>query len=274
MTIRFTTGRDGYAAGSRVTTLSASAEAAYVQAGVAEYDGSQPLDTAIPARRVLGSQGIPCIIAPTGTITAGGVLTSGTALPLTYTRAWLYLPAGAVVGGSAGWYYAVGSSTTVFQVYTAYQATMDKPYIPTSLTAAVGVGGAYTGVTSAVLLGTVNIPANTMGQFSAVEIAALGAWPNNANNKTFAVRFGGSAVLSTVATTTLGMTVRKKVQNRATNAQVIHAVAETGAAVATSPSLLAIDTTADVVADVQGTMAVATDYLILESLAVELVPAV
>jgi hypothetical protein len=272
MTIRFLSSRDGYANGSVVSTLSAAAEAAYVQGGYAEYDTPRMLDMAQPCRRVLGAQGIPCIILPTGTITAGGVLTSGTALALTYPRAWVYLPAGAVVGGSAGWYYAVFSSTTVCQVYTAYQATMDKPYIPTTLTAAVGVGGAYTGVTSAVSMGSVVVPANAMGAFGAVEVAALGAWPNNANNKTFAARFGGSTVLSTVATTTLGMTVRKKVQNRATNAQVIHAAAETGAAVATSPSLLAIDTTADVVVDVAGTMAVATDYLVLESFSVELVP--
>jgi hypothetical protein len=272
MTIRFTSGRDGFAAGSVVSTLSASAEAAYVQAGVAEYDAFKPTDTNPSLRRVLGAQGIPCIILPTGTITAGGVLTSGTALALTYPRAWVYLPAGAVVGGSAGWYYAVFSSTTVCQVYTNYQATMDKPYIPTSLTAAVGVGGAYTGVTSAVSMGSVVVPANAMGAFGAVEVYALGAWPTNANNKTFAARFGASAVVSTVATTTLGMTVRKKVQNRATNSQVIQAAAETGAAISTSPSLLAIDTTADVVVDVQGTMAVATDYLVLESFSVELLP--
>lgn len=271
MTIRFTSARDGYAQGS-VATLTATAEAAYVVAGVAEYDTQRPSNDLIPQRRVLGAQGIPCIILPTGTITAGGVLTSGTALPLTYARAWVYLPAGAVVGGSAGWYYAVGSSTTVFQVYTAYQATMDKPYIPSTLTAATGSGGAYTGVTSAVSMGSVVVPANMLGQFGAVEIAALGAWPNNANNKTFAARFGGSTVLSTVATTTLGMTLRKKVQNRNTALQVIHAAAETGAAVATSPSLLTVDTTADVVVDVAGTMAVATDYMVLESLSVELVP--
>lgn len=271
MTIRFTTSSDGYAKGSVVATLSAIAEAAYVQAGVAEYDVPKFADPNT-LRRVLGSQGIPCVIMPTGSITAGGVITSGTALPLIYPRAWLYLPAGTVVGGSAGWYYAVMSSTTVGQVYTAYQATMDKPYIPGLLTAAVGSGAAYTGVTSAVSMGSVVVPANTLGSFGAVEIAALGAWPNNANNKTFAARFGGSTVLSTVATTTLGMTLRKKVQNRATNAQVIHAAAETGAAVATSPSLLAIDTTADVVVDVAGTMAVATDYMVLESLSVEHVP--
>lgn len=272
MSIRFLSAVDGFAQGSTVTTLTASAEAAYVVAGSAEYTSPTNPGNVAAVRRVLGSQGIPCIIMPTGTITAGGVLTSGTALALTYPRAWVYLAAGTVVDGSAGWYYAVGSSTTVFQVYTAYQATMDKPYIPDTLTAAVGVGGAYTGVTSAVSLGSVVVPADTLGSFGAVEIVGLAAWPNNANNKTLATRFGGSTVLSTDSTTTLGMTVRKKVQNRATNAQVIHAVAETGAAVATSPSLLAIDTTADVVVDVAGTMAVATDYMVLESFSVEFLP--
>jgi hypothetical protein len=273
MTIRFLNSKDGYAKGSNIRVLTAAAEAAYVATGDAVYDAPNVADTAVTLRRVLGQQGIPCIIAPNGTIATNGTYTSGTALPLTYARAWCYFPAGAVVGGLAGWYYVAFSSTTVGQVYTAFQATMAKPYIPAVPVAAVGSNGAFTQTTASdIVMGSVTVPANFLGQFGAVDATFLQAHPNNAGNKITKLRFGGSAVLSTTSTTTLGMTQRKTVQNRAAALQVIHATAETGAAVATSPSLLTVDTTADVAMDVTGQLATATDYLVLEHLSVEALP--
>lgn len=273
MTIRFTSSRDGYAQGSRISTLTTAAEAAYVAAGVATYDNQPAPNQTVPQRIVLGQQGIPCIIAPNGTIATNGTYTAGTALPLIYPRAWCFFPAGAVVGGLAGWYYVTFTSTTVGQVSTTFQAPMGKPYIPIAAVNAVGSNGAFTQTTATdIVMGSVTVPANALGQFGSVDATFLEAHNNSAGAKTVKLRFGGSTVLSSAATTTLGTTLRKRVQNRATNQQVIHAVAETGAAVATSPSLLAIDTTADVAADVTGQLATATDYVILEHFSVEVLP--
>lgn len=273
MTIRFTTSSDGYAKGSVVRTLSAAAEATYVAANVAEYEAPAPHDSGLPLRRVLQQQGIPTIVVPNGTVATAGVITVGTALPLTYPRAWIYLPAGAVVGGLAGWYYCVFSSTTVGQVYTNYQAAMDKPFVPASLTAAVGSNAAYTTlVATDVVMGAAMIPANLLGQFGSVDVTAFLSYNSTAGAKVGKVRFGAGTVVSSSATTTNGIVVRKRVQNRATNSQVIQAALETGATIATAPTLLAIDTTADVQVDVVGQVAVATDYIILESLSVEVLP--
>lgn len=274
MTIRFLNSKDGYAKGSIVATLSAAAEAAYVASNDAEYDGQRPGNESIAIRRVLAQQGVPCIVVPNGTVATAGVITVGTALPLTYPRAWIYLPAGAVVGGLAGWYYCVFSSTTVGQVYTNYQAAMDKPFIPASLTAAVGSNGAYTTlVATDVVLGAAIVPANLLGSFGSVDVTAFLSYNSTAGAKVGKVRIGGSTVVSSSATTTTGLTIRKRIQNRATNSQVIQASLETGATVSVAPTLLAVDTTADVQVDVVGQVAVATDYIILESLSVEVLPA-
>lgn len=277
MTIRFTTSIDGYANGSLVTTLDAAREAAYVAAGQAKYDSPKlqaPLGAIAAAVRLLGQAGIPCIIPPNGTVATNGTITVGTALPLTYPQAWVYLPAGAVVGGAAGWYYTAFSSTTVGQVYTAYKATMDTPHIPTTLTAAVGSNSAYTTlVATDVVLGSVSIPAGTLGRNGAVEYCGFFSYNSTAGAKVSKVLFGGGTVVSSSATTTTGITVRKRVQNRAANSQVIQASLETGATVSVAPTLLAIDTTADVVAAFAGQVAVATDYLILEAWSIQALPA-
>lgn len=272
MTIRFTSSSDGFAKGSLHRSLSKTQEAAYVAAGLAVYDSPAITDPGVPMRRVMGQQGIPCIIAPNGTIAVNGTYTSGTALPLTYARAWCYFPAGAVVGGLVGWYYVEFTSTTVGQVYTAFQAAMAKPYVPTSKVAAVGSNGAFVQATAVdIVMGSVTVPANLLGEQGSVEATVFTSHTNSAGNKTSKLRFGGSAVFSNVNTTTLGQTFRKRVQNRNTALQVVHAAAE-GAAVATSPSQLTVDTTADVAVDVTGQLAAATDYLILEHFSVEAVP--
>lgn len=273
MTIRFLNSKDGYAKGSVVRSLSVTAEAAYVANNDAEYESPSPGDSGLPLRRVLAQQGIPCIIVPNGTVATSGAITVGTALPLIYPRAWVYLPAAAVVGGLAGWYYTVFSSTTLGQVYTNYQAAMDKPFVPATLVAAVGSNSAYTTVISTdVVMGAAIIPANLLGAFGSVDVTAFLSYNSTAGAKVGKVRFGAGTVVSSSATTTTGLTIRKRVQNRATNSQVIQASLETGVTVSVAPTLLAIDTTADVQVDVVGQVAVATDYIILESLSVEVLP--
>lgn len=278
MTIRFTTSTAGYAAGVPVTTFTAAQEAAYVAAGVAVYASSKLQDgnAAVPAvRRVLEQSGVPAIIVPNGTIATSGVVTLGTALPLIYPAAWCYFPAGAVVGGLVGWYYVAFSSTTVGQVYTNFIATLSGQIaLPASaLTAAVGSNGAYTQATTAVTMSAAVVPANTMGAGGAVHYNALFSYNNTAGAKTAGVSFGGSSVFTSANTTTVAVNVSKRVQNRATNQQVIQAAVESGTASATAPTLLAIDTTADVTCAFTGQIAVATDYLVLESSVIEVIPA-
>lgn len=275
MTIRMLASIAGYALGS-IVSLKPVDEAAYVAAAQAQYytfpsnpnAGGNP-----PSRRILAMGGIPAIIANTGTITAGGVITMGTALQLTYPQCWLYLPAGTMVGGLAGWYYAIMSSTTVGQVYTAYQAIMTQPLAlgaAATLTAAVGSGGAYTGVITEVQMAAAVIPAGLLGATGAV--IAEGNWSHNstAGAKVAKVAFGGSTVLSVSNTTTLGIDIRKRVQNRAAASQIVRVAVDTGAAQSVAPSLLSIDTAAEVTVALSGSIAVATDTMVLENFLIEL----
>lgn len=272
MTVRFLASVAGYALGS-IASLAAADEARYVAAAQAQYytfpdkpdTGGEP-----PSRRVLMMGGIPTIIANSGTVTSGGAITLGTALQLTYPQCWLYLPAGAIVGGSAGWYYAVMSSTTVGTVYTNYQATMTQPLVPSgTLTAAVGSGSGYTGVTTEVQMAGAVIPGGLLGANGAVIAEANWAHNNSAGAKVAKVAFGGSTVFSASSTTTLGIDIRKRVQNRAANSQIIRVAVDTGAAQAVAPSLLSIDTTADVTVGLMGSIATATDTLVLENYLIE-----
>lgn len=275
MTIRMLASVAGYALGS-IVSLSPVAEAAYVANAQAQYytfpanpnAGGNP-----PSRRILAMGGIPTIIANTGTVATNGTITLGTALQLIYPQCWLYLPAGAVVGGLAGWYYAIMSSTTVGVVYTNFQATMSQPLAlgaAATLTVAVGSNSAYTGVTTEVTMASAVIPAGLLGTVGAV--IAEGNWAHNssAGAKVAKIAFGGSTVLSVSDTTTLGIDIRKKIQNRAAASQVIRVAVDTGAAQSVAPTLLSIDTAAEVTVALTGSIAVATDTMVLENFLIEL----
>ena len=274
MTIRFLSSVAGYATGS-IATLSAASEATYVSAGQAQYytfPANPNTGGLRPSSRILAMGSIPTIIANSGTVATNGTVTLGTALQLTYPQAWLYLPAGAIVGGAAGWYYAIMSSTTVGQVYTAYQATMTQPLAldPTKLTAAVGSNSAYTGVTTAVQMAAAVVPAGIMGTQGAVRMTGYWAHNSTAGAKVGGILFGGSTVLTSSQTTTLGINLEKTVHNRAADKQIIRVAVDNQIAQSVAPTLLSIDTTADVTASLTGSIAVATDTMVLESFLIEL----
>lgn len=104
------------------------------------------------------------------TIGANGTLTLASALPLTFADGplgiWMFFPAGAVVGGPAGFYWTVMTSATVGQVYTNYvDPTLQTtwPAEPTGgLTLAVGSGAAFTQSTSNLRCGQFVLPGGTL----------------------------------------------------------------------------------------------------------------
>jgi len=113
---------------------------------------------------------IPFIVAPTGTITATtGALLLGTAISPQYLfgntaaaalRYYMYFPANAWTGSTAGWYYVTMTSSTAGTVYSNTYTT-GTPVIPTSPTLVTTGAGAYTGVTGAVIGPNFTIPANS-----------------------------------------------------------------------------------------------------------------
>jgi hypothetical protein len=219
---------------------------------------------------------IPFVIAPTGTMANNGAITLGTALPTTYANCYINLPANAISAGSAaGWYFCQMSSATVGTVFNNTY-TSGTPAIPASPTAFVTTGpGAYTGVTGTVNAQAISIPANTLGANGVLSYQANWSFPSNGNNKTASITFGGSAVLSNTQTTQATLSVKKSIQNRgATNAQFgDNGTAGTGVGTSgNSNAFLAVDTTTALTLQFASNIAVATDYMVMESFVIEVLP--
>lgn len=144
---------------------------------------------------VLSQSAVPVILAPNGTVAADGTITLGTALTTVFSGgAWLRLPAGAVVGGASGLYWAIFSSTTVGSVRAVYvdPAQPFTPYVPTGTpAAAVGSGAAYT-QTSGVEITLVNItiPGKAIGENGSWRLVDTSASSNSANQKILQWRLG------------------------------------------------------------------------------------
>jgi hypothetical protein len=270
----------GPSAGSYVSAVSHP-----VTGDVRLYSGASELNLAEYFNGTAQS-GTPVIIPNSGTVATNGVLTIGSsAMPTTYNTpgAWVYLPADAVVGGAAGFYWSVWSSATQGQIYTEYvaegAATQFTPYVPTgTLTAAVGSNSAYTQTTGTpIRLVNVNMPANTMGPNGVLDIqghftgptGAAGArtvgWGLGAN---FAAT--GSVLQTTYATGLLWQQLRNR---GAANRQVGRHPATPQNGGSTSASVyFTEDTTTDRNVFLTAQLANATDIIVLESFAFGVIP--
>ena len=232
-----------------------------------------------PSAVSLAQTAVPSILVPSGTVATNGVITLGTALPAVFPAAWVYLPAGAVVGGVAGLYYCAFSSTTVGQVYTNFNAGTAYfiPAIPAgALANAVGSNSAYTTVVAAdAPLACIDVPGLLMGLNGRVRVTRRDSVLNNANVKTGkmtfgGVAFGGAVPLASVA----GAEIIRELQNRGTAASQF-SVANIALTSETSgtPTYTAINTALDALMVLTANLATATDYFILEAFAVEVLPA-
>lgn len=132
----------------------------------------------------------------------------------------------------------------------------------------------HTGDTTEAVLASVTVPAGLMGPNGRVEIFAHWSCSNNANNKTFAVKFGGASYLAAVQTATASVRVDVYVANRnANNSQVGHGnTLNSFGATANAKVTSAVDTGADVIVQITGTLANAGDTITLESYIVSVWP--
>lgn len=223
----------------------------------------------------IASIGIPVILVPNGTVATNGTITVGTALPTTYTSAWVYLPAGAVVGGSAGLYYCVFSSTTVGQVYTAYGVATAawQPSIPATLVAAVGSNAAYTTATGAdAPLLCFSLSPGVMGLKGAIRADVHAANNNSVGNKILKQKLGAATVNTTTSTTDVVPLQETTVVNRGVAAkQLVRTRNFTASAVAATSAYATVNTAAASTFSITGQLATATDYLVIEAVTYELI---
>lgn len=237
-----------------------------LKAGIQE----QATDVLANTKFTVARSAVPVVLASSGTVSTAGAITLTTALPMIYSSAWVRLPAGAVVGGSAGLYYVVFTSTTVGTVYTNYvnPTTEFVPSVPTgTLVVAVGSDSAYTPVLSTEFpLATFTVPAASMGANGKFSLNVLGSTESSSDVKTLVGKFGTNAFLTVSATTSAAIDATKSVVNRGSESvQLIHNTVTTGAVSTTSPAKLAVNTAADVTVSIFGSIAAATCFVVLES---------
>jgi hypothetical protein len=221
---------------------------------------------------------VPIIIVPIGTVATNGTFTSGTTLAQTYAEAWVYLPTGALkialADAPAGLYYAKFSNTTTAVIYTNYVAVPGTPATlarPTSLTVAKGSNSEYVQVLSALSLLTITIPGGFMGLNGKLVVDGMYRLLSNSNNKTIDIVFGGTSIFTKVETSIAGAHVVKEVWNRNNLAsQICTNLTGYGPTSYTSASFLlaTVDTNTDKELVYKMTMAVGTDYMVIEALSV------
>jgi hypothetical protein len=228
---------------------------------------------------ILAQDGVAVGLAPNGTVATNGQVTLGTALQRIYSNGiWLYLPAGAVSGGSAGLYWCVMSSTTVGQVYTNFADTSQKftPYIPNgSLVNAVGSNSAYTQIISTnITLINATIPGNYIGASGSLRSIQQFSCLNNANAKSVQLQFGANNIIynASIANSAGAQTLATIRNCGVTNSQVANFNSLTGLGTSSNMGYYSNDTTVDQPILVSASISVATDYIIFEAGSLEVLP--
>ena len=221
----------------------------------------------------ISQSGIPVILPTNGTIATNGTVTLGAAINLSSfpQPAWVYFPAGAVVGGVAGLYYAIFSTSTVAVVYTNYQnpANPCTPFTPTTaLVIATGSNAGYTTLTSESTLVNITLPGNLMGANGKLTVEKTVSVNNNAGVKTdktqlAATAFGGSIALASG----VGGQIERSITNRGDVARQVHVPGTAlGFPSAGTATYTALNTGADAALILTATVATpATDSYILEA---------
>lgn len=213
------------------------------------------------AQTLLLTDSYPFIVPSSGSVTVTtGVLTLTTALDRVYAKSYMYFPAGAWTGSTAGFYYVTMSSTTSGLVYSNKYVS-GIPSTPTSPTLVTTGAGAYTQTTATYLAGQIyTVPAGVMGLNGTLYTEVVCSAPATANFKYLQLVYGGntfSGIGLTSSTTAAYMC--KTTNNNATNSQssfYYNGINGGGY------SSTAVDTTLTTTQQVNYYLATATDYLV------------
>lgn len=213
---------------------------------------------------------VPVIIPDSSTVATNGTITV-TALPTTYSDgAWVYLPANAIVGGSAGLYWTIFSNTTTGVVKTNFvnpATTEFVPYVPTgTLTTAVGSNAAYTTPTATdVALVNITLAANSVSPGSVIKMFSRITCTNAADAKTVKHLLGSTTIGSQAFTTSTGGALDTAAFVRTAAKQVLGSHGDSGIA-ATTYGTVNLATASKLV--ITGNLAAVTGYIVLEAFSV------
>ena len=227
---------------------------------------------------VLVQTALPMILPSSGTMGANGSLTGLTTLPYPAfpQPCFMYFPAGTVYSGSlAGLYFANILTATTATVYSN-QYSSGTPAIPVSPTPVVDAGpGAYTQTTAAdITLLSATLPGGLMGPNGALRCYQIRGMSNNANNKIHRTKVSVTDMLGGLTTTTAAEDIDwRMLHNRGDAAKQVCNSNWSSFGTNTFPPLYSyINTAVDQPILATGNLAVATDFIVLESFTLEVLP--
>jgi len=220
--------------------------------------------------RILYQMGVPTVLLSSATnITATGAITGLTALPYVPSDV-VFVYCFAQTGLLEGLYYARFSSTTACQLYTDVDGTIT----PNGITA-----GAYVGGTAEVILASLIIPGGSMGANGMIRAQSSWGCSNSANNKTARTRLDGVLFGQQSQTTVASFSMMNGIKNRGNPAIQFQASSGSGgpanalgsnSSSSSNNAQTAINTSVDTTLTVRGQLAVATDFLVLETCTIEI----
>lgn len=227
--------------------------------------------------KVMGNLGVPMLLPPQSTITTGGTLNLGTALPIVYPNIYIYFQANAIFPGNvAGWYYASCATTTTCLVYNNIYAG-GSTLIPVTLNPiTAGTAGTITSpLSSFVTAFTAIIPGNSVGPNGYIQIMVRIGNNNSVNNKLFQSSWAGAIGLGSIVNTT---------NTQSFGIQGVHTVGVTNkvmsmglgnynfGSMSATPIIQTLDTTANQPINFQLQLVNATDFIFIDTGIVTLLP--
>ena len=218
---------------------------------------------------VIVKTAVPVVLGRNGAVDAAGIVTLNVALPAVYSSAWLYLPVNAIVGGLAGYYYVVFSTTTVGQVFNKFTKAEAQfvPYTPAGeeaagLVAAVGSASGYVATIAAVNMLAYSVPGGLLGVHGSISVDATFSVVNNADSKTTVLKLGATTMKTAANASMAHAKHSVSAQNRGL---VVRQVITDNEGVA-APLYGSVDTGVDVTVSITGLTGSATNFLVMESL--------
>ena len=220
--------------------------------------------------RILYQMGVPTVLLSSATnITATGAITGLTALPYVPSDV-VFVYCFAQTGLLEGLYYARFSSTTACQLYTDVDGTIT----PNGITA-----GAYVGGTTEAILTSIIILGGSMGANGMIRAQSSWGCSNSANNKTARTRLDGVLFGQQGQTTVASFGMMNGIKNRGNPAIQFQPASGSGgpsvglgsnSSSASNNAQTTINTSVDTTLTVRGQLAVATDFLVLETCTIEI----
>lgn len=217
--------------------------------------------------------GLPIGKPPTHTMGNNGALTLGTALNFAFPECYMYFAANQIATGvPAGLYYVTMSSTTVGTVYNNTY-TSGVPSTPAVLVPFVTTGpGANTGSTSEITVYSDTFPGNFVRKNSQFRTTYGIELPSNTNSKQFFEKINGQIFGQNDIQAATGNFSRLQTHTFFQGSPARQTNSAKGAFSPIAPNRQTVDMSSNQPYTISLQTAVATDYMFLTGLLVEVFP--